>query len=928
MPPKRKIVDQPVQVDAANDEPTAVRRKRRGSPGQVDPPKKRTHTKKHETETTAEVSLATNVTPSNADKHVRFSNPQPEIIASSSTSLTQVTQQTSHTPAPPSSSAKGPIPRASLTITPSSSAPESGELHIAPLKDLVDGRVKRRLRKNHLNEEINDIDDHNREDARRKHEIEELKHDVHDRERKVRQLREELEMAKQLGTDVEADHEDAQQAVERVRELEEELLRVREEAREHAESPGYPNLENSNLGITADSTDEDIMIVNFDDETPQQTSQRTIPVGSPKLGLAEPINHVALLDLDHEATIKGLEHQIINLDAKVQHWLLAYQSWLLKLEPYILPPTPDSAEEKMDHAVHGVLSRLALTEIRASDAEAAMRALGDEVRDLGFEGEGVEEILKTVGEQFRQTRLALEYIAPGETVYGFDNSKLLQALVDRVRMLVEQVKEREGNLQKQRHEQSALRAQFNVTLQTLGSTCDNVKDLKNQLENKTSLLDTTEKKTSGLKADLGEKERSVSMLQEALEGYRTEVTKLEKLITQLETDHNAATAQLQRETGEAITDLECKVAAETKGRQAAETVVIERNKAVADLKGKLNAAQAHTDNVRAEMAALLLMKENEVAVENQGRQAAEAAAAERNEVIAELEEELTAAKGNTEDVRNEMQALLVDKEYQLAKETEGRHAAEAVAAERNNVVAQLEEKLIAAQKYTEDVTAELQALLVDRERKVAEEHEARQAAEAGIKEKTKLIAKLEKKLVTAQKYNEDVKAEMQSRLTNKEGEVMALEQAVSEKDKLHDVAMEAKDRQMDALNLETSTLTSALTDANVNIATLQAANTALEARVVEEKELGIKAVEVMQAEMMRSLARVSEVKNAYVRQTKVRKVTGALVGAELEVQGTETGGPLTPMNVVRFTDVEVTSSGKRQKMSRMNGDGGIGFVEE
>ncbi len=84
----------------------------------------------------------------------------------------------------------------------------------------------------------------------------------------------------------------------------------------------------------------------------------------------------------------------------------------------------------------------------------------------------------------------------------------------------------------------------------------------------------------------------------------------------------------------------------------------------------------------------------------------------------------------------------------------------------------------------------------------------------------------------------------------------------------------------------------------------------------------------MQAEMMRSLARVSEVKNSYVRQTKTRTVNGGLVGAELEVQGTEVGGPLTPMNVVRFTDVEVTSSGKRQKMSRMNGDGGIGIFQE
>lgn len=935
--PKRRIVDQPALMETGNDGPAALRRKRRSSPGPVDPPKKKTHTRKHESNTTAELSsVVTSDTPSNAEKHVRFSHPEPEIIAStSSTSLTQATHQTSlapssnpTSPTSPGLLAKNPSQRVSLPVTPSSTAPQSVELQFEPLRDVVDGRAKRRSRRNHLSEEINDIDAEKSDDARRKHEIEELKHDVDDRERKVRELRDELELAKQLGSEVGADHKDGESAVGRVRVLEEQLLRVNEEVMERTVSPGYPNLENSNLGMIVDGTDDDVMIVNFDNDTPQQPGVRTMPVESPKLVSAEPINHVALLDLDHEATIKGLEHQIIDLDAKVQHWLLAYQSWLLKLQPYTLPPTTTSAEDKMDHAVDGVLSRLALTEIRASDAEAALRALGDEMRDLGFEGEGVEEILKTMGEQFRQTRLALEYLAPGETVYGFDNSKLLQALVDRVRMLVEQVKESESNLQTQRHEQAALRGQFNVTLQTLGATCDNVKDLKSQVESKTSLLVTVEKKISGLEADVGEKERSASMLQQALEGYRTEVANLEKLITQLETDHRVAITQLHREKGEAITDLECKVAAETKGRQAAEAVVVERNKVVAELEGKLIAAQAYTEDVRAEMEALLILKENEVAVETQGRQTAEAATAQRIEVIAELEEELIAAKAYNEDVRTEMQALLVDKEYRLAEEIEGRHVAEAVAVERNEAVAQLEEKLIAAQKYTEDMTAELQARLVDREREVAKATKARQAAKASIKEKTEVIAQLEEKLAATQKYTEDVKVEMQALFANKEGEVVALQQAALEKDQLHDVALESKDRQMDALNLDISNLTSALTETNVIIATLQVANTALEARVIEEREHGIKAVEIMQAEMMRSLARVSEVKNSYVRQTKTRTVNGGLVGAELEVQGTEVGGPLTPMNVVRFTDVEVTSSGKRQKMSRMNGDGGIGIFQE
>lgn len=935
--PKRKSTDPSAQMDTENDGSTALRRKRRSSAGPADPPAKKTHTRKHEADTTSESSVATNVTPAGAEKHVRFSNSDPDGIASSSSvTVTQTTQQTSLVPASQSTSpasprlhTKSPNQRASLPLS-QSSLPSSGELQFAPLKDVVDGRAKRRLRRNHLSEEINEIDAEKRESARNRHEIEELKHEVHDVERKIQDLEHELELEKQRGSEIEADHEDAYKAAERVRDLEEELIMVREQARERTESPAYPNLEDYNRGMVGYGTTDqgppdDGMIINPEYDIVKEPTLRMLPLVGSEVRPTEPINHVALLDLDHEATIKGLEHKIISLDAKIQHWLLSYQSWLLKLEPYTLPPTTTNAEEKMDHAVDGVLSRLVATEIRAGDAEAALQALGDEIRNLGFEGEGVEEIISIMGEQFRQTRLALEYLAPGETPYGFDNSKLLQVLVDRVRLLVEQVKAGETNLQSQRHELAALRKQFNVTLQTLGDTCGSLKEVKSQVESKTSSLTNAEKRIKELEAELGERERSVSKLQQALEGYRTEVSNLESLITKLETDHHAALAKLQRETGETISDLECQVAAETKGRQSAEAMTVERNNAVASLERRLVEAQANAENVRAEMQALLIIKETEIAAEMQARQISENATADRNKMIAELEANLAAANAYAEDVRAEMQAVLVDKEYKLAEASQGRRAAETVAAEREEDIGQLEEKLKAVQKNGEDVSAKLQALLADTERKLAQEVEARQAGEAAIKKKTQSIAQLEKKLVGAKKQSEDVRKEMEALLAQKNVALLALEQAGLQKDQLHEEKLESKNRLVDALNLEVSNLISALTESNAKVAILQTTNTALEVRVTEEIENGIRAVELMQAEMMRSLGRVSEVKNSYVRRTKVKSVRGMIAGEEVA----EVERPLTPRNTVRFTDVEITSSGKRQhKVSRMNGDSGVGIMEE
>ena len=864
--PKRKIVDQPIPVEVADDG-SSRRSKRRTSAGPVDVPTKRANTMRHEQETIVEESVVTDVT----DKHVHFPDSGPDMVAS--TSVTTTTQEVHQTILAPASEAILPASPRVITKGASrqhvSSSPAS-DRQAKLLKAESDTRVNRRSRRNQSIEELSDV----------------------------------------------------------VAESEDELLGGTDEGQDEPAFPGYPKLGDD----TAAADDGDATVV----------------------GAVEPINHIALLDGDHEHTIKGLEHQIINLEAKVQHWLIAYQSWLLKLEPYALMPSPSNAEEKMDHAVDGVLAHLAKTELRASDAESALSTLSEEITSLGFEGEGVEDVLSSITEQFRETRLALEYLVPGETVHGFNNGKLLQGLMDRIRTLVQQVKEGETTMKKQRHEQAALRDQFNITLETLGSTCEQVKELKSQLENQTSLVSSTRNKITTLNADVGEKERSISKLQQALEGYRAEVANLEKLITQLETDHKSTVEQLQRERAETITDLESKAAAETKGRQAAEAAAVESNELVAELEEKLRNARKRTHDTRAELEAILIVKETEVATETQGRQVAEAALAEKNHAISELERKLAAAIMDTEEVRAGFSSLLVEHERKLAEEKKGHRTAVAAVERLTKLVDQLQGQIDATEEEIEEATSELKEQLAEKEREVAQETAARHAAENGINEKTKTIAALEKKLATAQKHTKDVKADTQAQLASKENELVSLQSTVFEKEQQHGASLASKDQEIDALHLQITTLTSALAAANESVATLQLTTTSLEARLTEEIDNGIKAVELMQAEMMRSLARVSDVKNTYVhhaKQTRSQTVTvnGQVVsatagaGAEVDVRrsigraaGMEVGAstsmqpPSTPANrnTVRFTDVEVTSSGKKQRVSRMNGDSGVGVLDE
>ncbi len=852
MPPKRKIVDQPAQMDAVDDGPAARRSKRRNSAGPVDVPAKRPHTAKHDQDAIVEETVVTEVTTVTADKHVHFTGTKPDVAATSSvTSLTQEAHQS----------------QPSLPSTAGLPALDAGQVHARTSRE-GGTQKKRRSKRNQSLEAVAAVD--------------------------------------------------GEFASEEVRELDEESVQPSEDGKE----PTYPDLANA-------EDEDDVMIV----------------------GAVEPINHIALLDGDHEHTIKGLEHQIINLEAKVQHWLIAYQSWLLKLEPYALMPSPENAEEKMDHAVDGVLAHLAKVERRASDAEAALDAIDEEIKSLGFEGEGFEAIVASIAEQFRKTRLALEHLVPGETVVGFDNSKLLQSLMERMRVLVQKVKEGENTIKTQRHEQMALREQFNITLETLGTKSEQVKDLKSKLENQSSMVSSHRTKITHLEADVGEKERSIEKLQQALQGYRTEVANLEKLITQLETDHKATTAQLQRQMNEALAAAESKAVAEANGRQVAEAAVVERNNVVAELEARLLAAQRDTEEFMGEMQTLLAVREHELIAEHQGREAAEAAVAGKNQVIAEAKSKVTAEKMNTNDIRTALKNLLADSERKLAEEKKGHSGAVATVKKLAKQIDTLQEKLNANEKHVKDTNEKLKAAKAEKDNKLAEQTAARKSAEGAVKEKEKVIASYEKKLEANKKQYENDRANHQAQLSKKEAEIVKLKSAAFEQAQKQDVALASKDQQIEALNQQIHDLTADLATANENITALTATNTALEARVLEEIEHGTKAVEQMQAEMMRSLARVSDVKNTYVRQTK-SKTRAVVVGgggdvvAAADVDVNVRGGlrsstssnvnvemgmgrpPSTPMNTVRFTDVEVTSSGKRQKMSGMNGGSGMVSFED
>lgn len=509
-----------------DDRPIAVRRQRRSSTGLQQPAK-------HTRSSTPDVSARSDEnhqentrSPRKAKKRVRFSDPGPEIIkSSSSTGLTPYVRRTILTPTSqafsPSSTrllAQSPRRRLSLPIQLPSPSPISGEIQFAPLRQVLDDRVKRRLRRNNLSEEVNEIEAERLEDGKRRHELRELKGEL-------ARMRKHGIDAKDVGFCDTASEE-------RVRELEAELQRLKAEIRERS--------------MTHESTSAD---------------NRQDDIASTDVNMAdgESEDEFMMVNFDSDGTL---------IDGKTR--------------PDLSSTSSAAIQVSMPNPTHEPLQQ-ELTSLQATLAAHTAR--------------------------FTWIRLSLERLFPGENPLPLQTSEpqpILDSMLLRLQYLKNQLEATESALSAKQSQESNLRTQFNAVLQQLDRARTHAQE---QDASKTKLSSDAKTEIGLLEKDLDEKDRSIQKLQNVLETYRNEVSSLESLVTRLETEHagvvTAMTGDLERtiagvrvEMDEAVADLECKVAAEAKGRRAVEQAAVERGDRVRELeelekelKGSVNEKQ-------------------------------------------------------------------------------------------------------------------------------------------------------------------------------------------------------------------------------------------------------------------------------------------------------------------------------------------------
>ncbi|KAF8852738.1 hypothetical protein BDZ45DRAFT_599515 [Acephala macrosclerotiorum] len=550
--------------DIVNDDrPIAVRKKRRSI---VRPLASRSNGKN----TVLRHGISTppsTPTPGRTKKRVRFSDPGPEVqLESGSSGLTPFIRRTSISSIPSTNQ------RHSTSIRLSSRAeydasPVSGELQFAPLRQVLDGRVKRRLRRHRLSEEINIIEWDKRHEAReRKSEVNRLREELAAKDLEVQGMQDEHDIASQLGLESNVSMVTNETLSTKVQELEQEIQDLKAELhRKESETEeevdwdmaardpydaGFDDDDEDDNMVTSYDYDETMM---NDDEVMTTPARLNISFPSPPSSMPNtPCRTTSSISTGIQASLpmsdpekdqlksqlETLQGEIEKLNAAIAFNTDHQDRLTTKLTDFISSSsfpsyTNDDEHNTLDSVLDRVLTTLALTQSSCLEHQTAFSALSAEISSLDFGVAAPDETLELIASQFRQARLDLEYLCPGELSIGFENSKLLELLVDRVKILTQKVKEGDESVD-QYHEQELL------LRQQLGSRVEAMDELRDQLK-------LADEAVGSLRSDIVEKDTDNTRLREALEGYRDEVKGLEDLIDRVERESMLKEGGLQNE---------------------------------------------------------------------------------------------------------------------------------------------------------------------------------------------------------------------------------------------------------------------------------------------------------------------------------------------------------------------------------------------
>jgi chromosome segregation ATPase len=477
-------------------------------------------------------------------------------------------------------------------------------MQFTPLRQILDTRTQRRIRRIGLSDEINHIEREKRQTSNFERTLAALRQERDS-------LKDELVAIKQ-GREIPEDQLPSYESFwmspqVRIQGLEHETSRLRDEV---SVASSRSHDEPANEGETFMINDSAVIVSNSPDF--REVRDYYAPVAD-SLMLDHPINHVSIqtetLDCTDESGIQSLTLDLEAARNEKKELFNACRSHINMFETSGMSdvfsrssPPPDFFENLI-----GVLkSALA----RANDATQTLEGINQECSTLGFSGTSADDVISDIKSHFRSARLELERIVPGETPNGLEDGKAtLGALVKRVKSLAKDLraerKQHYGSLGREK----ALRGQFDNLLHRYEAAANKISNLEDSIASSAGDMLHTRMRMQELENEHQEKNIGLDRLNAALEKYHEDVKSLEELVGRLEDENLVA----KDEHAQQISELEKQVAREQRQRAAVETSASEYESRIRQLEGIVEQNRIRACDLMAEVSTL--EKEHEQALE-------------------------------------------------------------------------------------------------------------------------------------------------------------------------------------------------------------------------------------------------------------------------------------------------------------------------
>lgn len=528
-------------------------------------------------------------------------------------------------------------------------SPGSNEIRIFPLRAILDDRVKRRIRRNGLSEEMNIIFDERRQRVKKTaEEMQHLRDQLATKEAENEELREQSSVL---------------QDTSRIQELEEEIADLRqgivngEPTIVEEQSPHYDDWD---MGAADGFTDHDSVTEtddHFGDDTTIEVESSTTPimtkayVGSAftppntsptKPGTPEFPCHLvptpncdagvqACLDDTNkmmlESELKGLRCELASLNRALDDQKQVESDLATRLASSKSFEVDPDLQLQMDIMVQTLADKTAVL----ADLDASLSSLGPP-------GVNPNHIVSTLKDAFQSARKELEEILgeEGPLPLSCHGAGVLDVALRRLRGVARKVKEQEGALAGYRTLEDSLRQ---------------------QLDDRAEVMEEMGRKLREKDDRIFKLEDDVDRLQVAVEDYRGSLAEFETLVQQMEAASREAKAKLSTEMENGAKSV-AQRDAQLAGMEAKLGSMIS---ATADLRTQL--AQAHVDS-EVGMAVVEAAHECEIALRD-------ARVVELQGEVTSLKEALCQAHAAISQLRTEKRRLQgdADRENKAARDT-------------------------------------------------------------------------------------------------------------------------------------------------------------------------------------------------------------------------------------------------------------------